>query len=93
MCATGPLLENAIALSINQRLGSEYLFVILLYMHLWTFLLYFIVTWRWGGVVWGFFVGLFWFGVFFFLVGLFSFIVRILLLAVYKAPAPKDFLA
>lgn len=49
MCATVPLLENALA--INQRLGSEYLFIILLYMHLQTFLLYFIVTWR-RGVLW-----------------------------------------
>lgn len=52
MCVTVPLLENALA--INQRLGSEYLFIILLYMHLRTFLLYFIVTWRRGGSVGGF---------------------------------------
>lgn len=80
MCATGPLLENALAL-YKPEVGFRIL-VILLYVHLWTFLLCFIVTWRWG---------LFVFGVFF--VGLFSFIVRILFLAVYKASAPKDFLA
>lgn len=62
MCVTVPLLENALA--INQRLGSEYLFIILLYMHLRTFLLYFIVTWRRGGFCGGFW-GVVWF--FFFL--------------------------
>lgn len=59
MRATGPLLENALALSINQRLHSEYLFVVFLCMHLWTFLLYFIVTWTcYFGGVWCSLVGI-----------------------------------
>lgn len=49
------LFENILALSYKPEAGMENLLIVLLYMHLWTFMLYLIVLWRQGifCYVWG----------------------------------------